>query len=72
MIPVTPPDGADWSLEPRPTPSGIELVLQIPEMGLALSLKTERADARKLADGILAAAGDGTMRTFPHPAVDEA
>lgn len=71
MIPVTPPDGSAWSLESRPTADGVELVLSIPEMAIAVTLQATRADARRFADAVRAAAGDGTMRTFPHPVARE-
>lgn len=66
MIPVTPPDGAAWSLEPVRTAAGVAFELRIPEMDTVLVLQLSRVDALSFADGVRAAAGDGTQRTFPH------
>ena len=71
MIPVTPPDGSSWSLGTEPTADGVQFVLHIPEMGLTVRMQASRAEARAFAAGTLAAAGDGTERTFPHPAIEE-
>ena len=65
-------DPADWTLSAQPTTAGVELRLVVPAQGLDAALALDRADAIRFASAILAAAGDGTMRTFPHPSIEGA
>ena len=62
-----------WSIEPRPAPDGVELAISLladdGTVPTTILLPLGRAEARRLAKLILAAAGDGTQRTFPRPAL---
>jgi hypothetical protein len=68
-----PADDVDWTIDAVATPEGIALAIgfQLHGQPATLRLVMDRADARKLSDGILTAAGDGTMRTFPHPPAEK-
>lgn len=67
---LVPPDGADWTINAVSTPDGVELAIAFTIEGAPITARfvMNRPEARKLSDGILTAAGDGTMRTFPKPA----
>lgn len=69
---LIPPDGADWTIDAVSTPDGVELAIAFTLQGQPITARfaIDRPDARQLADGLLKAAGDGTMRTFPKPAED--
>lgn len=73
-IRLIPPDGADWTIDATPTPNGVELAIAFTLQGQPITARfaMDRSDARRLSDGLRAAAGDGTMRTFPHPQIPEA
>lgn len=73
-IRLVPPDGADWTIDAVPTPDGVELAIAftLQDKPVTVRFVMDRPDARKLSDGLRAAAGDGTMRTFPHPQIPEA
>lgn len=68
---LIPPDGADWTIDVVPTPAGVELAIAFMLQGEPVTARfaMDRSDARMLSDGLRAAAGDGTMRTFPHPQI---
>lgn len=70
---LIPPDGADWTIDAVSTADGVELAIAFTLHGAPITARfsMERSDARKLADGLRAAAGDGTMRTFPRPSTHE-
>lgn len=67
---LVPPDGADWTIDAVSTSDGVELAIAFRLQGEPVTARfaMDRPDARKLSDGLRAAAGDGTMRTFPKPA----
>ncbi len=69
-IRLVPPDGADWTIDALNTSEGVELAIAFTLQGKPITARfvMDRPEARKLAAGILKAAGDGTMRTFPKPA----
>ncbi len=69
-ISLVPPDGADWTIDAVSTPDGVELAIAFTLQGKPITARfaMDRSGARKLSDGLRAAAGDGTMRTFPKPA----
>lgn len=71
---LIPPDGADWTIDAVSTSDGVELKIAFRLQGEPVTARfaLDRADARKLSDGLRAAAGDGTMRTFPKPQTEEA
>lgn len=73
-IRLVPPDGADWTIDAVPTPDGVELAIAFTLQGQPIIARfaMDRPGARALSDGLRAAAGDGTMRTFPHPQIPEA
>lgn len=66
---LVPPDGADWTIDAVPTPDGVELAIAftLRDKPVTMRFVMDRPDARKLSDGLRAAAGDGTMRTFSKP-----
>ncbi|MFB0491240.1 hypothetical protein ABIE45_003826 [Methylobacterium sp. OAE515] len=66
---LVPPDGADWTIDAVSTPDGVELAIAFTLQGTPITARfvIDRPDARKLSDDLRAAAGDGTMRTFPKP-----
>ena len=66
---LVPPHGTDWTIEAVATAHGVELAIAFTLHGQPITARfaIESPDARKLAAGILTAAGDGTMRTFPRP-----
>lgn len=55
-------------------PDGVELAIAFTLQGHPVTARfvMDRSDARTLSDGLRSAAGDGTMRTFPHPQIPEA
>jgi hypothetical protein len=60
----------DWTLTVTPTPDGVELALGLPDLDgrpATATLRLDRAEARRFARALLAAAGDAAERTFPHP-----
>ncbi|QGY05570.1 hypothetical protein MMSR116_29485 [Methylobacterium mesophilicum SR1.6/6] len=67
---LIPPDGTDWTIDAIPTPDGVELAIAFTLQGQPVTARfaMDRPGARSLSDGLRAAAGDGTMRTFPKPA----
>lgn len=67
---LVPPDGADWTIDAVSTADGVELAIAFTIEGAPITARfvMDRPEARKLSDGLRAAAGDGTMRTFPKPA----
>ncbi|MCJ2051658.1 hypothetical protein [Methylobacterium sp. J-070] len=67
---LVPPDGADWTIDAASASDGVELAIAFTIEGAPITARfvMDRPDARKLSDGLRAAAGDGTMRTFPKPA----
>lgn len=69
MVRAIPPDESDWSIEARPTATGVDLEVGFTLGGerTKLRLAVGRADAREFARTTLAAAGDATERTFPRP-----
>lgn len=71
---LIPPDGSDWSIDAKPTETGVILAIGFELAGQPVTAQfaLDRAQARQFADGVLRAAGDGTMRTFPHPQIPEA
>jgi len=71
---IVPPDGTDWTVDAKVVPEGVALVVGFELNGkpATLQLIMDRPEARKLSDGLLTAAGDGTMRTFAHPQPEEA
>ena len=73
-IRLVPPDGADWTIDAIPTPDGVELAIAftLQDKPVTVRFVMDRPDARTLSDGLRAAAGDGTMRPFPHPQIPEA
>lgn len=73
-IRLVPPDGADWTIDATPLPGGVELAIAFTLQGQPVTARfaMDRPGARALSDGLRAAAGDGTMRTFPHPQIPEA
>ena len=73
-IRLVPPDGADWTIDAVPQLDGVELAIAftLQDKPVTVRFVMDRPDARKLSDGLRAAAGDGTMRTFPHPQIPEA
>ena len=68
------PDGTDWAIDTRAIPDGVTLAIAFPLNGemIRVAFRLERAEARELADGLNRDAGNGTARTFPHPATEEA
>ncbi|RVU19698.1 hypothetical protein [Methylobacterium oryzihabitans] len=61
----------DWTLQVSPTDSGVRIEIGLPDLGgapVTATLALDRSEARHLARALLAAAGDATERTFPHPA----
>lgn len=68
----TSPEALGWTLSARAIVDGVEVELAIPVRGLTAAVEMDRADARAFARALLAAAGDATERTFPHPPITEA
>jgi hypothetical protein len=61
-----------WSLQASAVRDGVRLELTLPDLSgqpLTAALILDRAEARAFARALLAAAGDATERTFPHPDV---
>ena len=71
---LIPPDGTDWTIDATPTADGIELTIafRLQSQPITARFAMGRPEARALSDGLRAAAGDGTMRTFPRPQIPEA
>lgn len=66
------PEEPAWSLALAATTTGVDLVLAVPTAaGMSIRIALDRDEARLLARGLLAAAGDATERTFPHPKILE-
>jgi len=65
-------DASSWALAARPIASGVSVELDIPDRDIAAAITLTRDEARAFARAILAAAGDATERTFPHPQIPEA
>ena len=60
----------DWTLAVAPTPDGVTLALglrHLPGGPVTAVIALDRAEARRFARAVLAAAGDAAERTFPHP-----
>ena len=60
----------DWTLTVAPTPNGVELAVGLADLDghpVTATLRLDRAEARRFARALLAAAGDAAERTFPHP-----
>ena len=68
-IRLIPPDGTDWTIDAVNTSEGVELAIAFMVQGKPITARfaMDRSEARTLAAGILKAAGDATMRTFPKP-----
>lgn len=64
--PVTPPDGAAWSIDVETTETGVALVVVFDLAGVPTRAKLDmdRPDSRLFARAVLAAGGDATERTF--------
>lgn len=63
----------DWTLAVAPSPDGVTLELglrHLPGGPVTAVIALDRAEARRFARAVLAAAGDATERTFPHPAAE--
>ncbi|MGU3668615.1 hypothetical protein ACLBX9_30910 [Methylobacterium sp. A49B] len=60
------PDGTDWTIDAVPTCAGVELAIAFSIEGAPITARfiMGRPEARKLSDGLRAAAGDGTPQ-FP-------
>lgn len=73
-ISLIPPDGTDWSIDTRATADGVVLAIAFRLDGelVTANFGLDRLGARELADNLRRDAGDGTMRTFPHPAIEDA
>lgn len=73
MLPTdTPQDTLGWALAARAVAGGVALQLDVPGRDLIAAIDMTRDEARAFARAILAAAGDATERTFPHPQIPEA
>jgi hypothetical protein len=60
----------DWTLAVSPTPDGVTLELGLHHLAggpVTAVIALDRAEARRFARAVLAAAGDAAERTFPHP-----
>ncbi|ACL59773.1 hypothetical protein [Methylobacterium nodulans] len=60
----------DWTLKVTPTAAGVQIELGLADLGgepVTAVIALDRAEARRFARALLAAAGDATERTFPHP-----
>lgn len=68
----TPQDTLGWALAARAIAGGVALQLDVPSRDLTAAIDMTRDEARAFARAILAAAGDATERTFPHPQIPEA
>lgn len=63
---------AGWSLQASAVREGVRLELTLPDLAgqpLTAAVILDRTEARAFARALLAAAGDATERTFPHPDV---
>jgi len=65
-------EASAWALAARPIDGGVQLGFDVPGRDLTVALDLTREEARAYARAILAAAGDATERTFPHPQIPEA
>jgi hypothetical protein len=65
-------DTLDWALAARAIAGGVALQLDVPGRDFTAAIDMTRDEARAFAQAILAAAGDATERTFPHPQIPEA
>ncbi|MGN7122904.1 hypothetical protein [Methylorubrum thiocyanatum] len=70
--PITPPDGADWSIDVEATDAGVALILVFDLAGVPTRAKLDmdRPDSRKFARAVLAAGGDAMERTFEGARLD--
>lgn len=66
------PDPLGWTLAARPNAGGVSLELDVPASGVTAAIALTREEARAFARALMAAAGDATERTFPHPQIPEA
>ena len=66
-------DGSDWAIDAAAVTDGVELAIAFTLQGQPITARfvMDRSGARTRSDGLRAAAGDGTMRTFPRPAIEE-
>ncbi|AWN55124.1 hypothetical protein [Methylobacterium sp. 17Sr1-1] len=63
----------DWTLRVTPTEAGVRLELDLADLDgapVTAAIALDRAEARRFARAMLAAAGDAAERTFPHPPLD--
>ena len=72
MSASTTPEPADWTLASQATADGVRLTFTVPAQGVDAAIALTREEARTFARWLLAAAGDATERTFPHPSSEEA
>ena len=63
------PEPAAWTLGSQATADGVRLTFAVPAQGVEAAIALTREEARTFARGLLAAAGDATERTFPHPSI---
>lgn len=68
----TGPKTLGWTRSARAIVDGVEVELAIPGRDITAAIALTRDEARAFARAILAAAGDATERTFPHPQIPEA
>ncbi len=64
----------DWTLRVTPTEAGVRLELDLADLDgapVTAAIALDRAEARRFARAMLAAAGDAAERTFPHPPVHD-
>ncbi|HEX8416111.1 MAG TPA: hypothetical protein VF641_00765 [Methylobacterium sp.] len=60
----------DWSLSVAPAKDGVQVEFGLNDLGgkpVTAILNLDRAEARRFARALLAAAGDAAERTFPRP-----
>ena len=61
------PDHSAWTLGAEPAADHVRVHLSVPACGFEVAIQLSREEARVFARAVLAAAGDGTERTFPKP-----
>lgn len=61
-----------WALAARAIAGGVQVELDVPSRDITAAIALTRDEARNFARALLAAAGDATERTFPHPQIPEA
>ena len=64
-------DPFGWALAARPIAGGVSVEFDVPGRDIAAAIALTRDEARDFARALLAAAGDATERTFPHPQIPE-